>query len=50
MRFIKVALAFMGLTLAAEMENGILVLNGQNFHEEIMNYEYLIVEFYATWW
>lgn len=50
MRLIQVALVLLNCAFAVEVENGVLVLNGQNFHSEIQNYDYLMVEFYATWW
>lgn len=36
--------------LAAETEEGVLVLTDKNFDEELAKYENLLVEFYAPWW
>lgn len=36
--------------LAAETDEGVLVLTDANFDEELVKYDYLLVEFYAPWW
>ncbi len=35
---------------AAEVDEGVLVLTDANFDEELVKYDYLLVEFYAPWW
>ena len=35
---------------AAEVDEGVIVLTDANFDEELVKYEYLLVEFYAPWW
>jgi hypothetical protein len=35
---------------AATMDDGILVLNDQNFDQELAKYDKILVEFYAPWW
>ena len=37
-------------TNAVDKEDGVLVLNESNFDEELLQHEYLLVEFYAPWW
>jgi len=34
---------------AAEVDEGVLVLTDANFDEELVKYDYLLVEFYAPW-
>lgn len=36
--------------LAAEVDEGVIVLTDANFDEELVKYDYLLVEFYAPWW
>ncbi len=43
------ALALIGVN-AAEVDEGVLVLTDTNFDEELVKYDYLLVEFYAPWW
>jgi hypothetical protein len=45
-----VALISFKQSLAAEMDRGVLVLDKDNFDEEVRNYENLLVEFYAPGW
>lgn len=35
---------------AAEVDEGVIVLTDANFDEELVKYDYLLVEFYAPWW
>ena len=44
------ALSFSGVTAAAEVDEGVLVLTDANFDEELVKYDNLLVEFYAPWW
>lgn len=45
------ALLSLGLVSGeATYEDGVLVLNDDNFDEELAKYDYLLVEFYAPWW
>lgn len=48
--FAAVSALFAPTVLAAEKEDGVLVLNEANFDEELAKHEYLLVEFYAPWW
>lgn len=34
---------------AAEVDEGVIVLTDANFDEELVKYDYLLVEFYAPW-
>ena len=43
-------IAVIARALAAEMDEGILVFNDENFDEEIAKYDSILVEFYAPWW
>jgi len=43
-------IAMIGLAAgAAEFEDGVLVLTDDNFDEEIVKYDTILVEFYAQW-
>ena len=33
-----------------KMENGVIVLNNNNFDEVVKSKEIILVEFYAPWW
>ena len=50
--FALVALGFMTECVIAEDEydEGVLVLNDENFDEAVARFDYLLVEFYAPWW
>ena len=51
-KFATAALGFMSATMVnaeAEWDNGVLVLNEDNFDEELAKYDSLLVEFYAPW-
>lgn len=37
-------------TQAAEVEDGVIVLNDANFDEELVKHDHILVEFYAPWW
>ena len=45
-----VALTTFKKALALEVDRGVMVLNEQNFDEEVRNYENLLVEFYSPGW
>mmetsp|Transcript_28497 Transcript_28497/g.72629 ORF Transcript_28497/g.72629 Transcript_28497/m.72629 type:complete len:491 (+) Transcript_28497:2108-3580(+) len=52
MRFTHIAallLATLALSAAVEKENGVLVLNGDNFESEVSKAKFMVVEFYAPW-
>lgn len=36
--------------IAAETEDGVLILTDANFDEEIAKTDNILVEFYAPWW
>jgi hypothetical protein len=36
--------------IAADLDEGVLVLTDKNFDEELAKYQHLLVEFYAPWW
>ena len=44
------ALLAFNAVLAAEVEEGVLILTDSNFDEEVAKHDYLLVEFYAPWW
>ncbi len=44
------ALALGSVQASAEVDEGVLVLTDANFDEELVKYDYLLVEFYAPWW
>jgi hypothetical protein len=37
-------------SFCAEMEDGVMILTDDNFEEELLKNDYLLVEFYAPWW
>lgn len=39
-----------GVQASAEVDEGVLILTDANFDEELVKYDYLLVEFYAPWW
>jgi hypothetical protein len=43
-------LSFHAVLGAADFDEGVLVLNDDNFDEELAKYDHLLVEFYAPWW
>ena len=44
------AAASLNAVIAAEVDEGVLVLTDANFDEELVKYDNLLVEFYAPWW
>ena len=50
--FTTLALGFMadGTFAEDQYENGVLILNDDNFDDAIAKHDYLLVEFYAPWW
>jgi hypothetical protein len=45
-----VALTTFKQALAIQMDGSVMVLNKDNFDEEVRNYKNLLVEFYAPGW
>ncbi len=45
-----VALCAIGARADAQMDEGVLVLNDDNFDTELAKHDHLLVEFYAPWW
>jgi methenyltetrahydromethanopterin cyclohydrolase len=44
------ALLLGSVQASAEVDEGVLVLTDANFDEELVKYDFLLVEFYAPWW
>jgi hypothetical protein len=51
---LSLALVFASLFITASAtvteEEGVLVLNETNFDEVLVSHDYIVVDFYATWW